>query len=311
MRAIGHLVASVVFVLVVALACGVLVHLLIDLLPADAATVVAGAGGQERAEALRHQWRLDRPATVRATDWLIGLVHGDLGTSLGAGSRPVVELVRAPAERTLVLALPAALLTLVIGIGGGIATGLSAGHVGDRIGTWLATMLGSLPEFVLGIGAIVVFGAWLRVAPQTSTTPLDEPVWNHPEVLVLPAGVLGVLAGCTLLRWVRAVIVVQNQAPHVRAARLAGLPRTVVVTRHLLPSCLAPIAQAVVAVLPYLLGGTVVVEAVFAYPGLGSLLLDRARNLDATTVATISAGLAAVSAVGLRAADTLGSRWLA
>jgi peptide/nickel transport system permease protein len=153
----------------------------------------------------------------------------------------------------------------------------------------------SLPEFILAGILIMVLASWLALVPSVSLVPAGGTPLSRPSILVLPVLTLTVAGSAYSVRLVRAAVLDANQLPHVEAARLCGLSPWRVAVRHLLPSALGPIAQVFAYLGGYLVGGTVVVEQVFNYPGLGQLLVESVNARDVTIVQGV--GLLASAAV--------------
>lgn len=291
----------------VLLLCGVtvVVFVLMEAAPRDAATQFLGVKATpERLAELRSELGVDRPSWLRYLEWAGGVVSGDFGASLASG-RPIGELVAAPAGRTAVLAGIAFLGVLVIGVVGGIRAGYRASGRVDRALSTAALIGLSMPEFVIGIGLIAVFALWLRMLPAVSLIPSSGQLSDRPEILVLPAVTLAVVAGSYVLRLVRGIVAAGTARPDVEAARLDGIGPARVLFAHVLPSAVGPIVTAVVAVVPYLVGGAVVVEQLFGYPGLGRLLITAVDGRDQPLVMAIVLLLSAVTVLGYAAADVL------
>lgn len=305
-RATAHLISivrSVLTGLVTVFVAGCGVYLLLDVLPGDAAAVQAGRSGQVAVSRLRTEWGLDAPPLTRLWRWLGGLAHGDLGLSRTPGNRPVFELLEAPLQRSVFLVLLILIVACLIGIPAGIAAGLRAGKPSDKALSLTALLLVGLPEFVLGALLVAVLAIRLRWFEAVSLVPLGEPVWAHPKLLVLPALTVAIPTSAMLMRMVRAVVIDQANSAHVEAAQLAGLPRRVVLRRHLLPGAWPPIAQVLAMLAPALLGGTVITERLFGFPGIGSLLVAHIGNRDTPTVAATVGLIAVLTVVCLRLAD--------
>lgn len=278
----------------------------VALVPGDAASFLLGADATpQRLADLRREYGLDEPVWRRYLDWLAGLVQGDLGRSVISG-RPVAELLSGPAGRTAVLAAGAAVAIAVVGVGGGIAAGLRPLGRLDRVLSSASLAVVSVPEFVLASVLILVLAGGLGWLPSVSLLPSSGSIWDRPELLALPALSVALLGSALVLRLVRAVVAAQSGAAHVEAATLDGLPRWTVVGRHLLPGAVGPVAQATAALVPYLVGGTVVVEQVFSYPGLGQLLVGAVTARDPLLVQGIALLLTATTVLAYLMADVAG-----
>ncbi|MCI1747792.1 MAG: ABC transporter permease [Acidipropionibacterium sp.] len=259
------------------------VYVLLAVLPGDVASQQLGAEATAGSLAReRHVLGLDRPVLLRFGGWLGGVLHGDLGTMLATGE-PVSAVIAGPLGRSAILLVLGLAGILVCGVGGGVLAGTRAGSRTDRALSGAALTMICVPEFVVGTFLVLVLAIWLRWLPAVSLVPLGGSMLSRPAVLVLPVITLVMVGSGMLLRQVRALVCQQAERPHVEAARLAGLPGSVVLRSHLLPGIAVPIAQACSAIVPYLVGGSVVVERVFAFPGLGTLLVaavsDREPNL--------------------------------
>jgi peptide/nickel transport system permease protein len=281
-----RLVLGVLQVLAVATA----VFLLVQALPGDAAVALAGDNPDPaRIAAIRAAMGLDRPGWERFAEWLVGLPRLDLGVSLVSG-RPVAEFLAAGIGPTAVLAVPTLVLLLPISVLVGVTAALWEGGALDRALTSVSVALHSIPEFALAVVLIVVFGVQLRWLPPTA---VGADLLAQPAVLVLPLVVLAARPICSISRLVRAGMVDALASDYVRHARRLGLAETRVRFAHALPNALAPAVQQVARTTDWLLGGVIVVEAVFVVPGLGTTLVDAVAARDLPVVQ----GLAVVFAV--------------
>lgn len=275
----------------------------VEVLPGDVATQVLGQNATpERVEVLRRQLSLDDPAPVRWARWVGGALTGDLGESATTG-RSVSALIGPYARNTAVLAGLAACGVVVLALGLGVLAGRQEGGPVDTTLSAAALVTVSVPDFVLA--GLLVAGPALALGwlPAVSLVPADGSPLDRPEILVLPVLSVTVVGGAFAARLVRAVVVDAYRAPHVEAVRLAGVPERQVLTRHVLPSVVGPLAQVLAFTVPYLVGGTVVVERVFSYPGLGSLLVEQVAQRDAPVVEAVGLLLAGVVVLAFVLAD--------
>ncbi|WP_033440224.1 ABC transporter permease [Saccharothrix sp. NRRL B-16314] len=276
--------------LVQVLAVVTVVFLLVQALPGDAAVALAGDNPDpRRIEEIRVAMGLDRPALDRFGSWLWGLAHGDFGVSLFSG-RPVAEFLHDGLGPTLVLALLALVLLIPLSVLLGVLAALREGGPLDRVVTTVTVGLHSIPEFALAVVLIAVFGVQLRWLPPTA---VGADLLASPAVLVLPLVVLIARPLCSISRLVRAGMIDALASDHVRHALRLGIGVTRVRFAHALPSALAPAVQQVARTVDWLLGGVIVVEAVFVIPGLGTILVDAVAGRDLPVVQ----GLAVVFAV--------------
>lgn len=298
----GRVAGAVVLLLVVS----VLLFAAVELLPGDVATQILGANATpDRVATLRGELSLDEPAHVRYGRWLGGVLRGDLGQA-ATTDRSVAATIGDRLANTAVLAGLAIVAIAVVAVGAGVVTGRRDGGPVDVSVSMTTLIAVSLPEFVVAglLVAGVAFGlGWF---PAVSLIPADGTALDRPEILVLPVVSLAIVGGAFGARLIRAVVADASRLPHVEAARLAGLPERRVLWRHLLPSAAGPIAQVLAFMVPYLIGGTVVVERVFSYPGLGTLLVEQVRQRDAPVVEAIGLLLAFAVVVGFLLADLVG-----
>ena len=291
----------------IALAVSVVVFAAVELLPGDAATNILGQNATpDRVDELRAQLRLDDGPVERYLAWLGGVVQGDFGDSVVSG-RPVWSVIATPVRNSLWLAAVTFPVMAVIAVGLGVLAGRRPGTRADRATTTTTSMLAAIPDFVVGGVLIAVFAAWLGFLPSVSLVPVGESVWSDPTVLVLPAATLALVGGAFGARLIRAVVADASAAPHVDAARLAGLPERRVIGRHLLPSIVGPIAQVLASLVPAVIGGAIVVERLFGYPGVGAALVGHLGARDVTVVEAIGLLLTVVVLAGLFTADLAGA----
>lgn len=280
----------------------------VEVLPGDVANQVLGQHATaERVAALRQELSLDDPAPLRWARWVGGLLTGNLGESLTTG-RPVSALIGPHARNTAVLAALAFCGVVVLALGVGVLAGRQEGRPADSALSAAALTAVSVPGFVLA--GLFVAGPALALGwfPALSLVPSGGSPLDRPEILVLPALSVAVVGGAFAARLVRAVVAVVADAyrgPHVEAARLAGVPERRVLTRHVLPSVTGSLAQVLAFTVPYLVGGTVVVERVFSYPGLGSLLVLQVAQRDAPVVEAVGLLLAGVVVLAFVLADAV------
>ncbi|WP_017579942.1 ABC transporter permease [Nocardiopsis valliformis] len=279
----------------------------VEVLPGDPASQALGAQADpERVAALRERLGLDRPVGVRYLDWLSGVLTGDLGESAVTGL-PVAPLVADRAARSLVLGASALLVVVLVAVPAGVAAGARPGALRDRAASLGALLVLSVPEFVLAALVVSVLAHGLGWFPPVSLVGDGFGALTEPDKLVLPTLTLAAVAGAFVLRLTRAAVAEAAGAPHVEAARLAGVPEHRVLARHLLPSVRGPVAQAVALAVPYTVGGALVVEAAFGYPGLGALTAEAIGRRDAAVVSGAGIVLAGAAALGFLVAELAGA----
>ncbi|MGV3650553.1 MAG: ABC transporter permease [Devosia sp.] len=234
----------------------------------------------EQIAAVTRDLGLDRPVLVQYFDWLVGAVTGDLGNSVYS-QEPVLKLIGERLPATLQLAVAATIVALVLGIPVAIISALYPNSWIDRIlSGWSALALG-VPTFWLGILLILLFAVQLRWLPSASTYVA---FWDNPlqalRSVALPALTLGIYVSGILARFLRASLVSELRADYVRTARSKGLPERQVVGTHIMRNALLPFITIVGLMMANFIGGAVVTEAVFNYPGIGRLMIGAISNRD-------------------------------
>ena len=274
----------------------------IEVLPGDAA--IYAVAGQNPTEELLDQTRarlgLDRPAPERYADWLGGLVRGDLGRSAISG-QPVSAVIDERVWNTVILGGLSMLLMIPIALAVGIFSGSREGRRADRAVSAATLVLVAIPEFVLAALLIVIFALGLGVLPAASLFPTESSPLAHPEVLVMPVMTLALVAASGASRQVRVGVADVMRSRYVELARLKGLSERRVVARHVLPNALAPSLQVLAGSVAVVIGGSVIVETVFSYPGIGSALAAAVTTRDFVLVE----GIVMLMAVVLLTAYTL------
>ncbi len=268
------MVATLLFV-------SMLIFVVTEVLPGDVATAILGrrATNEENLSALREQLGLNRPALTRYVDWLTGMLQGDWGDSLTL-KVPIYPLVTERLGYSLVLALVAFVIGVPLGLLLGVIAGLMQDSWVDHLISGILLLLVSIPEFVLATTGIMIFAYQFQILPATSTIEADMSWQTVSLALILPTTtlVLGMLAHVG--RMMRSSIAEVMHSQYVRTAVLKGLQMRVVIFRHALPNALLPTISVIALEVGYLLGGIVVIENIFAYPGLGRLMLRGVTNQD-------------------------------
>jgi peptide/nickel transport system permease protein len=249
-----------------------LVFLLLHCIPGDAVEVMLGeyASSADRA-ALRSALGLDRPLLEQWLHFAGGVLRLDLGASLYSG-RNVVDLVAEHYARTALLAAVALTLALALGIPLGVMAALKSGRGWDTGLSVFAVAGMSVPSFVLGPLLIIVFGVYLRWLPIAGA--------DSPAALVLPATTLALGLSAVLARMTRAALLDQLQQPFVTAARARGLSEMRVIVGHACRNAALPVVTVIGLQLGALLGGAVITEAVFGWPGVGQLAIESIHRRD-------------------------------
>ena len=251
-----------------------------QVLPGNPGRAILGPFASESAvNTLNHKLGVDRPLISQYWSWVSGIVHGDLGTSYQF-SAPVSTFLWPALGRSLKLAAVAFVIVVPISILGGVVAALYRGRAVDRGISVTGLSLSTIPEFVSGIVLIVVFGIALKVLPVTASAPAGSALPTQLRYLILPAIPLVLVLFGYIARMARAGTIEALDSDYVRTATLKGLPRSVVIRRHVLRNSLLPTITVIATQTGYLIGGLVVVETLFNYPGLGRLIVTAATDKD-------------------------------
>jgi peptide/nickel transport system permease protein len=268
----------------VLLLASVIVFMLVQFAAGDPVRMALGLEASPEAIAsMRHRLGLDQPLWVQYVGWLTGVLHGDFGTSI-LNSFPVAVLLQQRFPATLMLALVAICFSVMIALPLGVFAALARGRLFDRLVTTLTSVAIAVPHFWLGILFILVFAVQLGWFPAGGyTSPVDSPA-RFANVVFLPALTLSLYVAAALTRFIRTSLVDVLQVDYIRTARSKGLgPRAVVIV-HALRNALIPAVTVLGVQFGRLLAGTIIVEAVFSWPGLGQLMLSAINNRDAPVV---------------------------
>jgi len=265
-------------------------------LPSDPARAILGrTATPESLRALRAQLHLNHSVVGQYTNWLGGIFTGDLGNSLAARGEPVTKVLGKRLENSAVLVLLAAVISIPLSILLGVISARRRDGPLDHSMSLVLLALAALPEFVVGIAFVLLFATrvfhWL---PAVSLIPPDSSPWQNLKELILPTATLVLAVTPYVARIMRASMVEVLESDFVEMARLKGMPERYVLWRHAVPNAIAPAIQVIALNLAYLAGGIVVVEFVFAYPGIGSALVDGVANRDLPIVQALAVLIAAV-----------------
>ena len=250
-----------------------------------------GSSAEERA-ALRTSMGLDRPLPIQYADWLSGIVHGDFGTSL-TGGEPIGPVLAKRLWNTTQLGLTVFVLLVVFGTALGILAAINRNSWLDFIVNFVATLGMSVPEFWLGIMAIFLFSVELQWLPASST--VDTSTTNVLQLipyLVMPVAVLTFALAPNVVLYSRTSMLEALGADYVRTARSKGLSEVVVIGKHAFRNALITVVSMLGLLLPVLLSGTVVIESVFGWPGIGRLAIEATmqRNYPVIMAVTVVGG---------------------
>jgi len=251
-----------------------------EILPGDVAEAILGQSATpEAVAAIRDQLQLDRPAVVRYADWLTDLLRGDLGVSLAANME-ISEMISGRFKNTLVLASLTAALAVPLALAMGLAAAMFPGGRVDRLVTISTLFLLSVPEFFIAATLVLVFAGHLQWLPAITYMTEYESIWHLMKSLALPILTLTTSVVAHMARMTRAAIINVMTSPYIEMAILKGVPRGRIVLRHALFNAVGPVVNVIALNLAYLVSGVVIVETVFAYPGLAKLMVDAVSRRD-------------------------------
>jgi len=274
-----------------------------DLLPGDAAAAQLGQEATvESLAALRHQMGLDLPAPQRYARWLTGMLSGDPGQSIVSG-KPVGEMIGKRLPASLLLAAITAAIAVPLALALGIASAMWRGSWFDRLVSSGAVAVVSVPEFLVATLAVLLFAVQLRWLPALSYTNAASSLTDMLRAFAMPVMSLCCVTMAQMMRMTRAAVVDQLKAPYIEMVRLKGASPTRMVLAHALPNAIGPIVNAVALSLSYLLGGVIIVETIFNYPGIASLMVDGVTQRDIPLVQTCAMLFCAVYLLLVTLAD--------
>lgn len=280
----GFVIRRTLQMLVALLGVSLVVFALIHFVPGDPVRIALGTRfDQELYDQLVARAGLDQPLLVQYFDWLTSALTGDLGVSFRSG-RPVSAMVLERLPATISLAVMALVIALAISIPAGIISAIRSGKPADWAVSTASQIGVSMPDFWAGLMYVLVFSLGLGLLPSSGYVPLSEGLWPWFSHILLPALTVGLISGSIITRFVRSAVIEALNQDYVRTARAKGASEWEVVRHHVMPNAWIPIVTVVGLQLGFLLGGVVIVEQVFAWPGLGRLALTAVQDRDFTVL---------------------------
>lgn len=251
-----------------------------SLLPGDTATILLGQSATPEAVAgLRTAMHLDDPALLRFVRWLFGLLHGELGTSY-ANNMAIADLIGPRFINSMKLAGITTVIAVPLALTLGISSAMLRGTLYDRAVTILTIGVISVPEFMIATLAVLLFAVYLKWLPALSLVSEIHSAFDVLRIYAMPVITLTFVVSAQMIRMSRAAVIETLDTPYVEMALLKGAPRMRIVLRHALPNALGPIVNAVALSLSYLVGGVIIVETIFNYPGIAKLMVDGVATRD-------------------------------
>jgi peptide/nickel transport system permease protein len=266
LRRIGFLALTI-------LLTSLIIFTVTQFLPGDVARVVLGReAGEEQLEAFREEFGLNDPLPVQYLNWLTDFIRGDWGRSLSTRSE-IFPVVMTRLRNSMMLAALTMLIGVPLSIVLGVIAGLNENKLADNTISIGSLSVVGLPEFVTGIILIEIFSRRLGLLPANSSIPIDATFRDAFPMLILPAITATLVLLAYIARLTRAGVVEELKKPYVRTATLKGIPQVAVTFKHVLRNALMPTVTVIAISFGWLIGGLIVIENVFNYPGLGRLLV--------------------------------------
>ena len=258
----------------------VLVFIGTSILPGDVASIVLGQSATpESLAAYRAERGLDQPMAVQYFSWLGNMVTGDLGTSK-AGGASIASLIDGRFGNTMRLAAIVAVISIPLSVSIGLVAAMYPGTLLDRFVTFGTMSLISVPEFFIATFMVLIFSVQLHWLPAIAHISPDDDIWKMMRGLAMPLIVLIIVVSAQMIRMTRAGILNVLNSPYIEMAILKGVPRKRIILRHALFNAIGPIVNVIALNLAYLVSGVVIVETIFAYPGLAKLMIDGVQTRD-------------------------------
>ena len=275
-----YLLRRILAVIPVMIIVATVAFVLIHMAPGDPASVIAGPyAAPDDVAKLRQQLGLDEPLPMQLVHWYGRLLMGNLGDSIFL-RRPVTEAVLERLEPTLLLTTWGTLIAVLIGVPAGIVSARYHNSAVDQSLMGLALVGLSIPNFLLGLLMILVFGVWLGWLPVAGYVPLDEGLWRNARSLLMPSISLGLVQSALIARITRSSMLDVLREQFIVSGRAKGLDERTVVYKHALKNAIIPTLTVIGITFALLVGGAVVIETVFNIPGLGRLIISAVLRRD-------------------------------
>lgn len=258
----------------------IFIFVLTQVLPGDAAQIRLGQQSTpESLAALRKELGLDRPLITQYFSWIGNLLIGNLGIS-AAGGATIQSLIGNRIGNTVFMTGIVTLISVPLSVTLGLIAAMFPGRLIDRVITSGTLGLIAVPDFFVAIFLILFLAVQLGIVPAVSYLSGTEGFWKSVYVLALPIGTLVIVVSAQMIRMTRAGILNVMGSPYIEMAILKGVPRKRIILRHALLNAIGPIVNVIALNLAYLVSGVVVIETIFAYPGLAKLMVDGVQTRD-------------------------------
>lgn len=276
--------------LLVLFIASIIIFVSVRILPGDPILTRAGATNvwsEEMAREMRHKFGLDKPLYAQYMDWIGGALRGDFGYSF-FNQFSVTELIQRKLPATLELTIAAVVAAVLVALPLGIIAALKQNTWIDYIISGFVTIGMSLPGFWLGIMLAAIFAVTLRWLPSGGYVPFYENPGENLRLLILPASTLAIIFAAPIMRFLRSGLLEVLRQDYIRTARGKGLMENMVIFRHALKNALIPTVTILGIIVGSLLGGAVIIEWVFTWPGIGWLVVDAIYKRDYSIVQTVT-----------------------
>ena len=275
-----YLVKRILSLIPVLFVVSIIVFIIIHMTPGDPATIMLGEDASiEQIEQLREELGLNLPLVQQYTNWVIGVFQGDLGSSYFM-NEPVTESIVSHLGPTISLTIISQIIALIIAIPIGIFAARKRGTFTDQSVMGLSLLGMSIPNFILGLLTMLVFGVILRWLPIAGYAPMNSGVWNHLQYLVLPAISLGTLQAALITRITRSSMLEVLNNNYIKSARAKGVKENQIIYRHAFRNAFLPILTVIGQTFGGLIAGAVITETIFNIPGIGQLTINSIQRRD-------------------------------
>ena len=245
------------------------------------------AMSEEQLAAIRKDHGLDRPLVVQYADWMGDVLNGSFGNAMFGAKAPVINTIKNRGVTSAEIGIIAVAISWIIGLPVGIISAIRPGSVLDMATSFTTVLFLAIPGFWLALLIVLATVTYWGYVPPRVGVPLWEDPWNHFQIVIFPATVMGVAMAAIIARMARSSLFEVLREDYVRTARSKGMRESVTIVRHALPNALMPVLTLSGVMLGFALGGSVAVEVAFQTPGLGRSMSDAAILRDMTTVQSL------------------------
>lgn len=299
----AYILRRLAFMMLILVSVSFLTFVIVNVLPGDVANTILGDfATPDQVEALRLRLGLDQPILIRYLQWVGGILQGDFGVSVKSGQQ-IGPIIWSRLQNSLILSLLGLSVALPIAITLGVVAAVYRGSFIDRAIASVVVGIFALPEYVIALTLILIFSIYWPLLPANSLVLPGQSVFTNPLALVLPIAVITLVALAYLSQVTRASMIAVINSGYIRTAVLKGLPTWLILVKHALRNAMIPTLTEIGLTFGYCLGGLVVIETVFSYPGIGQLLVQSVQNRDIMMLQSAVLIVAAAYSIGSLMAD--------